>query len=52
MELRFEQIESVLNRCGRQMSDLEEEVRQAKDMAFGTEKLASRFADDALAGQE
>lgn len=34
------------------MKDLEEEVRQAKGMVDGVEKLASRFADDALGGQE
>ena len=52
VDLRFEQIESMMNRHGHQMGDLEEEVRQAKNMAVGAEKLASRFADDALAGQE
>lgn len=50
VEFRFEQLEGVLNRHGHQMNDLEEEVRQAKEMAVGVEKLASRFADDALAG--
>ena len=51
-DMRFEGLEIMLGRFGQHIKDLEDEVKQAKSMSVSTEKLASRFADDALAGQE